>query len=73
MTGIPLLDAILDFIDSYKLGIAMIGIAVIGMGLLIKPVIPSLWDRNREAIVYMVIGGVVLVMIPTPAALIVGS
>jgi len=72
MTGIPILDAILDFIDSYKLGIAMIGIAVIGMGLLIKPVFPSLWDR-REAIVYMVIGGVVLVMIPTLAALIVGS
>jgi hypothetical protein len=43
------------------------------MGLLIKPVFPSLWDRNREAIVYMVIGGVVLVMIPTLAALIVGS
>jgi len=73
MTGIPILDAILDFIDSYKLGIAMIGSAVIGMGLLIKPVFPSLWDRNREAIVYMVIGGVVLVMIPTLAALIVGS
>ena len=73
MTGIPILDAILDFIDQYKLGIAMVGIAVVGLALLIKPVFPSLWDRNREAIVYMVIGGVVLVMIPTLAALIVGS
>ena len=49
------------------------GIAVIGLGLLIKPVFPSLWDRNREAIVYMVVGGIVLVMIPTLAELIVGA
>jgi hypothetical protein len=73
MTGIPILDSILEFIETNKTGFAMVGIAVVGLALLIKPVFPSLWERNREAIVYMVIGGVVLAMIPTLAALIVGS
>ena len=73
MTGIPILDGILDFIDSNKGALAMIGIAVVGLALLVKPVFPSMWERNREAIVYMVIGGVVLTMIGTLAALIVGG
>jgi hypothetical protein len=73
MTGIPILDSILDFIETNKPAFAMVGIAVVGLALLVKPVFPSLWDRNREAIVYMIIGGVVLAMIPTLAGLIVGS
>jgi hypothetical protein len=73
MSGIPILDGILEFIDSNKLAFAMVGIAFIGLAALIKPVFPSMWERNREAIVYMIIGGVVLAMIGPLAGLIVGS
>jgi hypothetical protein len=73
MTGIPILDGILDFIDTNKGAFAAVGIAVVGLALLVKPIFPSLWERNREAIVYMVIGGIVLTMIGTLSALIVGS
>ena len=73
MTGIPIIDGILDFIDSNKLAIAMLGVAVVAIGLLAKPVFPDLWNNHRNSIVYMVIGGILLTMIPTIAALIVGS
>jgi hypothetical protein len=73
MTGIPIIDGILAFIDSNKLAIAMLGVAVVAIGLLAKPVFPDLWNSHRNSIVYMVIGGILLTMIPTIAALIVGS
>lgn len=71
-SGIPIIDAILDFIDQYKLAIAMVGIAVIALGLLAKPVFPDLWNNHRSSLVYMIAGGILLTMIPTIAALIVG-
>ena len=72
-TGIPIIDGILDFIDQYKLAIAMLGVAVVALGLLVKPVFPDLWNSHRSSIVYMVLGGILLTMIPTVAALIVGG
>ena len=72
-TGVPIIDGILDFIDSYKLPLAILGVAIIAVGLLVKPVFPDLWDRHKNSIVYMVLGGILLTMIPTVAALIVGS
>ena len=72
-TGIPIIDGILDFIDQYKLAIAMLGVAVVALGLLVKPVFPDLWNNHRSSIVYMVLGGILLTMIPTVAALIVGG
>ena len=73
MTGIPIIDGILDFIESNKLAIAMLGVAVVSVALLIKPVFPELWNNHRSSIVYMVFGGILLTMIPTIAALIVGG
>ena len=72
-TGVPIIDGILDFIDSYKLPLAILGVAIIAVGLLAKPVFPDLWDRHKSSIVYMVLGGILLTMIPTVAGLIVGS
>ncbi|HFD39959.1 MAG TPA: hypothetical protein ENJ31_08985 [Anaerolineae bacterium] len=72
-TGVPIIDGILDFIDSYKLPLAILGVAIIAVGLLVKPVFPDLWDRHKNSIVYMVLGGILLTMIPTVAGLIVGS
>lgn len=71
-SGVPIIDSILAFIDDYKLAIAMVGIAVVALGLLAKPVFPKLWDSHRDSIVYMIVGGILLTMIPTIAALIVG-
>lgn len=73
MTGIPILDAILDLIEQYKLGIAMVGLAVIAAGLLLRPIAPEWSANNRSAVAMMVIGGVVLTLLPTLAAAIVGG
>jgi hypothetical protein len=73
MTGIPILDQILALIDQYKLGVAMIGIAVIAVGLLMKPIAPEWSAHNRSAIATMVIGGIILTLLPTFAAAIVGG
>jgi uncharacterized membrane protein len=73
MTGIPILDQILALIDQYKLGIAMIGIAVIAVGLLLRPIAPEWSAHNRTAVATMVIGGIVLALLPTLAAAIVGG
>ena len=72
MTDIPILDGILAFIESYKLGIAMVGVAVVGLGLLTRAVAPD-WSRDHKpALISMIVGGIVLTMIPDIAALIVG-
>ena len=73
MTGIPILDQILALIEQYKLGIAMIGIAVVAMGLLLKPIAPEWSAHNRSAVATMVIGGIILTLLPTLAAAIVGG
>jgi hypothetical protein len=72
MTGIPILDTILGLIDQYKLGFAMMGLAVIAVGLLSKPFAPDWSAAHRSAIVAMVVGGIVLALLPTLAAAIVG-
>jgi len=73
MTGIPILDEILALIEQYKLGLAMVGIAVVAVGLLLKPIAPEWSANNRTAVATMVIGGIVLTLLPTLAAAIVGS
>ncbi|MBN1661664.1 MAG: hypothetical protein JXA93_24935 [Anaerolineae bacterium] len=73
MTGIPILDQILALIEQYKLGLAMVGIAVVAVGLLLKPIAPEWSANNRTAVATMVIGGIVLTLLPTLAAAIVGS
>jgi hypothetical protein len=72
-SGIPIIDQILDLIDQYKLGLAMIGIAVVALGLLARPVAPEWSANNRSAIASMVIGGILLTLLPTIAIAIVGS
>lgn len=72
MTGIPILDTILDLIMQYRLGFAMIGLAVIAVGLLLRPVAPEWSANNRSAVATMVIGGIILLLLPTLAAAIVG-
>ena len=73
MTGIPILDTILQLIQDYRLGIAMVGLAVIAMGMLMRPIAPEWSAHNRSAVATMVIGGIVLALLPTLAAAIVGS
>ena len=72
-SGIPIIDQILDLIDQYKLGIAMMGIAVVALGFLAKPIAPEWSAGNRSAIASMIIGGILLILLPTLAAAIVGS
>lgn len=72
-TSIPILDGILDFIESNKLAIAMVGVAVVGIGMLSKVVAPDWSSNHRGAFVGMVVGGIILAMIPEIAALVVGS
>lgn len=73
MTGIPILDALLALIDQYKLGIVMMGLAVVAVGLLAKPVAPHWSADHRGAIVSMVIGGILLTLLAPLAAAIVGG
>lgn len=73
MTGIPILDALLDLIDQYKLGIVMMGLAVVAVGLLAKPVAPNWSADHRGAIVSMVVGGILLTLLAPLAAAIVGG
>jgi uncharacterized membrane protein len=73
MTGIPILDAILDLIMEYRLGIAMIGLAVVAVGLLLRPIAPEWSANNRAAVATMVIGGIVLTLLPTLAEAIIGA
>ena len=72
MTGIPILDTILDLIMQYRLGFAMMGLAVVAVGLLLKPIAPEWSSNNRSAVAAMVIGGIILLLLPTLAAAIVG-
>ena len=72
MTGIPILDTILDLIMQYRLGFAMMGLAVVAVGLLLKPIAPEWSSNNRSAVAAMVIGGIILILLPTLAAAIVG-
>jgi hypothetical protein len=72
-TNIPILDGILQFIEDNKAGIAMVGVAVAGVGLLSKVFAPD-WSRDhRGGIVSMVLGGIILAMVPEIANMIVGS
>jgi hypothetical protein len=73
MTGIPILDTILDLIMQYRLGIAMMGLAVVGVGLLARPIAPEWSGNNRSSVAMMVLGGIVLILLPTLAAAIVGT
>ncbi len=73
MTGIPILDAILDLIMEWRLGIAIMGLAVIAMGLLMRPIAPEWSAHNRPAIAMMIIGGVMLTILPTLATAIIGA
>ena len=73
MTGIPILDTILDLIMQYRLGLAMVGLAVVAIGLLMRPIAPEWSAHNRAAVATMVIGGIVLALLPTLAAAIVGA
>jgi len=73
MTGIPILDAILALIEDYKLDLAMIGIAVVAVGLLLRPIAPEWSAHNRTAVATMVIGGIILTLLPTLAAAIIGA
>ena len=72
MTGIPILDTILGLIMQYRLGFAMIGLAVVAVALLLRPVAPEWSANNRSAVAMMVIGGIILLLLPTLAAAIVG-
>ena len=72
MTGIPILDTILGLIQQYRLGFAMMGLAVIAVALLLRPIVPEWSANNRSAVAMMVIGGIVLLLLPTLAAAIVG-
>jgi len=51
----------------------MIGIAVVAVGLLLNPIAPEWSAHNRPAIAAMVIGGIILTLLPTFAAAIVGG
>ena len=62
----------IDLIMQYRLGIAMMGLAVIAVGLLARPIAPDWSAHNRSAVAMMVIGGIILVLLPTLAAAIVG-
>jgi hypothetical protein len=73
MTGIPILDTILALIMQYRLGIAMMGLAVVAVGLLMRPIAPEWSAHNRTAVATMVIGGIILILLPTLAAAIVGG
>ncbi len=73
MTGIPILDALLGLIDQYKMGIVMMGLAVVAVGLLAKPVAPNWSADHRGAIVSMVVGGILLTLLAPLAAAIVGG
>ena len=73
MTGIPVLDAILDLIMEWRLGLAIMGLAVIAIALLMRPIAPEWSSNNRPTIAMMVIGGVILGMLPTLATAIVGA
>jgi hypothetical protein len=71
-TGIPIMDGILQFIQDYKGGLAMVGIAVLGAGLLTRLFAPD-WSRDhKSAFISMIAGGIVLSMVGEIAALIVG-
>jgi hypothetical protein len=71
-TGIPIMDGILDFIQEYKGGLAMVGIAVLGAGLLTRLFAPD-WSRDhKSAFISMIAGGIVLSMVGEIAQLIVG-
>ena len=73
MTGIPILDAILQLIMDWRLGLAIMGLAVIAVALLMRPIAPEWSGNNRPTIAMMIIGGVILGMLPTLATAIVGA
>ena len=73
MTGIPILDTILQLIMDWRLGIAIMGLAVLAIGLLLKPILPEWSGNNRPAIASMIMGGIALTILPTLANAIIGG
>jgi len=57
---IAIFDAIIDAIDTYKTPIAILGIMVIGLGLLAKPLAPEWAAQNRGAVTSMIFGGILI-------------
>lgn len=73
MTGIPILDAILDLIMQWRTGIAIMGLAIVGTGLLMRPIAPEWSGNNRSTVAMMVMGGFILTILPTLASAIIGA
>ncbi len=63
MTGIPILDTILDLIMNWRLGLAMMGLAVIAISALLMPVIPDGVSNAKRYLVGMIAGGVILALL----------
>ena len=57
---IAIFDAIIEAIDQYKTPIAILGIMVIGLGLLAKPLAPEWAAQNRGAVTSMIFGGILI-------------
>ena len=47
--------------------------AVVALGLLLRPIAPDWSAHNRTAVATMVIGGIILTLLPTLAAAIIGG
>lgn len=73
MSGIPIVDGILALIDQWKVGIVMLGWALVAVGLLARKILPESVADNRVAIVSMVAGGFLLSQLNTIATLILGA
>jgi uncharacterized membrane protein len=57
---IAIFDAIIEAIDLYKTPIAILGIMVIGLALLAKPIAPEWAAQHRGAITSMILGGILI-------------
>ena len=57
---IAIFDVLIDAINQYKTPIAILGIMVIGLGLLAKPIAPEWAAQNRGAITSMILGGILI-------------
>ena len=57
---ITIFDVIIDAINQYKTPIAILGIMVIGLGLLAKPLAPEWAAQNRGAVTSMIFGGILI-------------
>ena len=68
-----LIGALLDKRLAFPLtALALLGSMLSAIGLLARPIAPEWSAHNRSAVAMMVIGGIILVLLPTLAAAIVG-